>query len=52
MDSLTPSASTAPTWSPRLPGWTLARRRDINETDTAFAAGIALKSLGRRLITI
>ncbi|MCM2477418.1 DUF1403 family protein [Rhizobium sp. CG5] len=38
MDSLAPSAPTAPAWSPRLPGW-------INETDAAFAAGIALKSL-------
>ncbi|WP_256121429.1 DUF1403 family protein [Shinella lacus] len=36
-----------PAWSPRLPGWALRRSRDINETETdaAFAAGIALKSL-------
>jgi hypothetical protein len=45
MDSLAPSASTAPDWSPRLPGWALPRGRDTNETDAAFAAGIALKSL-------
>ncbi|NTA59848.1 DUF1403 family protein [Agrobacterium tumefaciens] len=45
MDSLAPSASTAPAWSPRVPGWTLPRGRDINETDAAFATGIALKSL-------
>ncbi len=45
MDSLTPSAPTPPAWSPRVPGWTLPRGRDINETDAAFAAGIALKSL-------
>ncbi len=45
MDSLAPSASTAPTWSPRLPGWALPRVRDINETDAAFGAGIALKSI-------
>ncbi|WP_260686678.1 DUF1403 family protein [Rhizobium leguminosarum] len=45
MDSLAPSASTAPAWSPRLPGWVLPRGRDINESDAAFAAGIALKSL-------
>jgi hypothetical protein len=44
MDSLAPSASTDPVWSPRLPGWAL-RGRDINESDAAFAAGIALKSL-------
>ncbi|MBO0134178.1 DUF1403 family protein [Agrobacterium burrii] len=45
MDSLAPSASTAPAWSPRLPGWALPRGRDVNESDAAFAAGIALKSL-------
>ena len=39
-----PSAPTAPAWSPRLPGWALPRGRD-NETDAAFAAGVALKSL-------
>lgn len=45
MDSLAPSAPTAPAWSPRLPGWALPRGRDISETDAAFGAGIALKSL-------
>ncbi|MGF9566972.1 DUF1403 family protein [Neorhizobium sp. BT27B] len=45
MDSFAPSAPTAPAWSPRVPEWALPRRRDINETDAAFAAGIALKSL-------
>lgn len=45
MDSLAPSASTAPAWSSRLPGWALPRGRDINESDAAFAAGIALKCL-------
>ena len=32
-------------WSPRLPGWALPRGRDFNDADSAFAAGIALKSL-------
>jgi hypothetical protein len=45
MDSFAPSAPTAPAWSPRVPGWALLRSRDINETDAAFAVGIALKSL-------
>lgn len=45
MDSLAPSAPTAPAWLPRLPGWALPRGRDTDETDAAFAAGIALKSL-------
>ncbi|WP_341872402.1 DUF1403 family protein [Neorhizobium vignae] len=45
MNSLAPTASTAPDWSPRLPGWAPTRGRDINETDAALAAGIALKSL-------
>lgn len=45
MDSLAPSAPTAPVWSPRLPGWALPRGRDTTEADAAFAAGIALKSL-------
>ncbi|RMI14991.1 DUF1403 family protein [Sinorhizobium meliloti] len=30
---------------PQLPGWTLSRGREPSELDTAFAAGIALKSL-------
>lgn len=45
MDSLAPSAPTAPAWPPRLPGWALSRGRDLTECDAAFAAGIALKSL-------
>jgi hypothetical protein len=45
MDSFAPSASTTPYWLPRLPGWALSRGRDISESDAAFAAGIALKSL-------
>ncbi|BCH62394.1 hypothetical protein RvVAR0630_pl05360 (plasmid) [Agrobacterium vitis] len=45
MDTLAPSASTTPTSSPHLPGWALPRGRDTSETDAAFAAGIALKSL-------
>ncbi|WP_423753523.1 DUF1403 family protein [Agrobacterium tumefaciens] len=45
MDSLAPSASTTPTWSPRLPAWARSRGNDIGEADAAFTAGIALKSL-------
>lgn len=45
MDSFAPFAPTAPGWPPRVPGWALSRGRDINETDAAFGAGIALKSL-------
>lgn len=45
MDSFAPSASITPVWSSRLPSWALPRGRDINETDAAFAAGTALKSL-------
>ncbi|WP_155246261.1 MULTISPECIES: DUF1403 family protein [Agrobacterium] len=45
MDSLAPSASTIPTWSPLLPGWMRPRAHDITEADAAFAAGTALKSL-------
>lgn len=45
MDSFAHFATTAPASSPRLPGWALLRSRDINETDAAFGAGIALKSL-------
>jgi len=45
MDSPPPSVSTTPAWSPRLPGWALSRGRDLTESDAAFAAGIALKSL-------
>lgn len=45
MDSFTTAAPTEPTWPHRLPSWGLARGRDISESDTAFSAGIALKSL-------
>ena len=45
MDSLTPASPTTSTWPHRLPGWVRPRGRDINETDAAFSAGIALKSL-------
>lgn len=45
MDSLARAAQKTSTWSHRLPGWALSRGRDITETDAAFAAGIALKSL-------
>ena len=45
MDSLPTHVSTTPTWSARLPGWALARGGDLSESDVAFAAGIALKSL-------
>ncbi|TBC25611.1 DUF1403 family protein (plasmid) [Rhizobium ruizarguesonis] len=45
MDSLTAAAPPTPIWSPRLPGWTRPRTHDISESDAAFAAGIALKSL-------
>lgn len=45
MDSLSPAPAQAPIWSPRLPGWARPRTHDIAESDTAFAAGIALKSL-------
>ena len=45
MDSRPTPPSTPLTWSPRLPGWALARGRDVTESDAAFAAGIALKSL-------
>jgi hypothetical protein len=45
MDSLAPSASTSPAWSPRLPAWAVSRGRELSETEAAFSAGIALKSL-------
>lgn len=45
MDSITTAQIQHTTWSAHLPGWTLARGRDIDEIDAAFAAGIALKSL-------
>lgn len=45
MDSINPAAQTTSTWPHRLPGWASSRGRDISESDAAFAAGIALKSL-------
>ncbi|MBX4898756.1 DUF1403 family protein [Rhizobium bangladeshense] len=45
MDSIATAQIQQTTWSAHLPGWTLARGRDIDEIDAAFAAGIALKSL-------
>lgn len=45
MDSLALSASTASLISPRMPAWASSRGRDLTESDAAFAAGIALKSL-------
>ncbi|MBB4102945.1 DUF1403 family protein [Allorhizobium borbori] len=45
MDSLAPIAPTIPSWSPRLPGWARPRTHDLSESDAAFAAGTALKSL-------
>jgi hypothetical protein len=45
MDSRALSAPTTAAWRPRLPAWALSRDRDLGESDAAFAAGIALKSL-------
>lgn len=45
MDPLPPVTTSTPIWSPRLPDWSRSRTRDLSETDAAFAAGIALKSL-------
>jgi hypothetical protein len=45
MDSTATKSSFMLPWSAPLPGWVLARGRDIDERDAAFAAGIALKSL-------
>jgi hypothetical protein len=45
MDSLAPAAPTTSIWPHRLPAWAVSRGRDISESDAAFAAGIALKSL-------
>lgn len=45
MDSIIRAQIASPTWSASLPGWALARGRDIDERDAVFAAGIALKSL-------
>jgi hypothetical protein len=45
MDTIAPSAPMILSWSARLPGWTRPRVHDITESDAAFAAGIALKTL-------
>ncbi|MUZ73767.1 DUF1403 family protein [Agrobacterium vitis] len=45
MDSRTPTSEPPSSWSPRIPGWAFLRDRDIPESDAAFSAGIALKSL-------
>ena len=45
MVSFASSAPAAPAWSSRLPAWTRLLSREISETDAAFGAGIALKSL-------
>ncbi|MDI6029015.1 DUF1403 family protein [Corticibacterium sp. UT-5YL-CI-8] len=45
MDNITSVTERALLWSPRLPGWALARGSDLTEAAAAFAAGIALKSL-------
>ncbi|KEA04509.1 DUF1403 family protein (plasmid) [Agrobacterium fabrum] len=45
MDSLAPPTANTSTWSPRLPSWTRPRTQDMTESDAAFAAGIAMKSL-------
>ncbi|WP_416333709.1 DUF1403 family protein [Agrobacterium tumefaciens] len=45
MDSLAPSPPNTHVWSPHLPPWARLRDRDSGESDAAFAAGIALKSL-------
>ncbi|NKB84812.1 DUF1403 family protein [Brucella grignonensis] len=45
MDSFLLTTDTTASWSARLPGWTRPRTHDSRESDAAFAAGIALKSL-------
>ncbi|WP_429932792.1 DUF1403 family protein [Agrobacterium vitis] len=45
MDSRSPTSEPPLSWLPRLPGWASLRGRDILESDAAFSAGIALKSL-------
>nr|OAP88065.1 hypothetical protein A4U53_35810 [Rhizobium leguminosarum] len=45
MDSLPTLTLSTVTSLPRLPSWARARGRDFTESDAAFAAGIALKSL-------
>jgi hypothetical protein len=45
MDSLAPPVPIIHSWTPRLPGWARPRTHDTSESDAAFVAGIALKSL-------
>lgn len=45
MVSLLSATTSTATSSPRLPSWSRLRSHDITESDAAFAAGIALKSL-------
>ncbi|WP_244530341.1 DUF1403 family protein [Rhizobium sp. NFR07] len=45
MDSLAPNTPNASVWSSHLPRWTQPRAPDFTESDAAFVAGIALKSL-------
>lgn len=45
MDSLTSIVVSTALPPAQLPGWTLRRGRKLTESDAAFAAGIALKSL-------
>jgi len=45
MDSFLLTTDTTASWSARLPAWTRPRTHDSRESDAAFAAGIALKSL-------
>ena len=45
MDSIAASAPASLPWSLRLPAWTRQATSEISETDAAFAAGCALKSL-------
>ena len=49
MDSIAASAPTSLPWSLRLPAWTRQATSEISETDAAFAAGCALKSLDDRI---
>jgi hypothetical protein len=45
MDSLTVAPAPTTVSPAKLPEWALSRGRELTETDAAFAAGIALKSL-------
>lgn len=45
MDSLAPSASTAPAWSPHLSGWARPPQSGADLAEAAFRAGAALHAL-------